>query len=101
MAAYSGWTLRSDLPMGVTVPAAVAAADRTLSDSGYTVTARDATSDSGRVVGRPPDTKLFRRVVVETRRMRAGSRVAITIEPGGDETLSREILERMLSRLGY
>lgn len=97
---YAGGTLTSALPDGVPVASVVAAGDRALESAGYTVTARDATIDRGRVVARPPDRRLGRKVLIDARRRGDGAAVAIRMEPGGDEGVSREILERMLSRLG-
>ena len=68
------------------------------------MTARDETLDRGRVVARPADRRLTRRVVVEIKRISGpsgdGARVTIQFQPSGDESGSRDILERMLTRLG-
>jgi hypothetical protein len=98
---YQAKSLQSELPGSVPPQSVRAAAERTLSARGYTVTTSEATNDRARVVGRPPDGRLFRRVVVGSSLSAGGTRVAVTIEPGGNETTAREILESMLTLLGH
>jgi len=100
-ATYFGGGLSANLPAGVRVPAVVAAADEALGSAGYVVTARDVTLDRGRVVARAADPRLSgRRVLVRAFPHGDGSRATIRVEPGGDPAMSREIMERMLTRLG-
>jgi hypothetical protein len=100
LASYQGQTLVSALPSGARVPSAVAAADQALESSGYTVTARETTTHLGRVVARVPDRRLGRIVTIDIAGQGDGSVVEIRMDPGGNENASRDLLERMLTRLG-
>lgn len=100
LAIYQGKTLHSELPEGVPPGAVRAAAERVLTGRGYTVTSSEATEDRTRVVARPPDSRLFRRIVIGSSLSRNGTRVAVTIEPNGNETTARDMLENVLTLLG-
>lgn len=100
LAIYQGRTLHSELPEEVPPAAVRAAAERVLTGRGYTITSSEATEDRTRVVARTPDSRLFRRVVVGSSLSRNGTRVAVTIEPDGNETTARDMLENVLTLLG-
>jgi hypothetical protein len=100
LAAFDQGALHAELPAEVPVHAVVAAAEMTLSRRGYTITASESTDDSGRVVARPADPKLMRKVTVTSRLTQTGTALTIRTNPGGNEHVSRDILERMLTRLG-
>lgn len=105
LAAYSGRTLSTELPDNVRVPAIIAAGESALLNRGYSIVTRDATIDKGRVVGRPSDGGLagyvgMDRVIISSKQSARGTRVWVTAEPLGDETLSRAVLDAILVRLG-
>lgn len=101
LAVYVNRTLESELPGTVRPQSVRAAAERVLTARGYTVTTSEATNDRTRVVARPSDTHLFRRVIIGSSLSTRGTRVGVTIEPGGNETTARDILESMLTLLGH
>jgi len=101
LAVYVNKTLESELPETVAPQSVRAAAERVLSGRGYTITTSEATADRTRVVGRPPDSRLFKRVIVGSSLSSRGTRVGVRIEPGGNETTARDILESMLTLLGH
>ncbi len=100
-AVYVGKTLQSELPVSIPPQSVRAAAERVLANRGYTITTSEATNDRTRVVGRPSDARLFRRVIIGSSLSPSGTRVGVKIDPGGNETTSRDILESMLTLLGH
>lgn len=100
LAAFDSGSLHTELPRTVPVHSAVAAAEMVLERRGYTITASESTDDRGRVVARPADAKLLRKITVTSRLTQTGTAVSIRTDPGGHEHISRDILERMLTRLG-
>lgn len=100
-AVYVARSLQSELPASIPPQSVRAAAERTLSARGYTITSTEATNDRARVVARPPDSRLFRRIVVGSSLSPGGTRVAVSIDPGGNETTARDVLESMLTLLGH
>lgn len=100
VAVYANKTLQTELPQTVPPQSVRAAAERLLRDRGYTITSSEATNDRTRVVARPPDSRLFRRIVVGSSLGSGGTRLSVHIEPGGNETTSRDMLEGMLTLLG-
>lgn len=100
-AVYAGKALQSELPGSIPPQSVRAAAESTLSARGYTITSTEATNDRTRVVARPPDSRLFRRIIVGSSFSSGGTRVAVTIEPGGNETTARQVLKSMLTVLGH
>jgi hypothetical protein len=100
LAAFDSGSLHAELPGSVPVQSAVAAASMVLERRGYTITASESTDDRGRVVARPADAKLLRKITVTSRLTQTGTAVSIRTDPGGHEHISRDILERMLTRLG-
>ncbi len=100
LAIYQGKTLHSEFPEAIPPASVRAAAERVLASRGYTITSSEATEDRTRVVARPPDSRLFHRVIVGSSLSRGGTRVALTIEPGGNETTARDMLESVLTLLG-
>ncbi|RMH12300.1 MAG: hypothetical protein D6695_07115 [Planctomycetota bacterium] len=101
LAIYQGKTLHSELPEHIAPGSVRAAAERVLRSRGYTITTSEATEDRTRVVARPPDARLFKRVIVGSSLSRGGTRVGVTIEPGGNETTARDMLESILTLLGH
>lgn len=100
LAIYQGKTLHSEFPDAVPPASVRAAAERVLAGRGYTITSSEATEDRSRVVARPPDPRLFHRIIVGSSLSSGGTRVAVTIEPGGNETTARDLLEGVLTLLG-
>ncbi len=100
-AVYVGKTLQSELPVNIPPQSVRAAAERVLTSRGYTITTTEATNDRARVVGRPSDSRLFRRVIIGSSLSANGTRVGVKIDPGGNETTARDILESMLTLLGH
>jgi hypothetical protein len=100
-AVYVGKTLQSVLPESIPPQSVRAAAERVLTARGYTITTTEATNDRTRVVGRPSDSKLFRRVIIGSSLAPQGTRIGVKIEPGGNETAARDILESILTLLGH
>jgi hypothetical protein len=98
---YAVDTLHSQLPEIVPPQSVRAAAERTLRARGYTITTSEATNDRTRVVARPPDARLFKRVIVGSSLAPQGTRVSVHIEPGGNETTSRDMLDSILTLLGH
>ncbi|MFG0286013.1 MAG: hypothetical protein ACF8R7_16470 [Phycisphaerales bacterium JB039] len=99
LASYSGRTLKAELPDRVRVPGTLAAAAGALIDRGYTLESREVTDDSGRIVALRPDAGTLERVVVRSRLTPRAVGISITLEPWGDEVLSRAILDDVLARL--
>ncbi len=100
-AVYVNKTLHSELPVTIPPPSVRAAAERVLHARGYTVTASEATNDRTRVVASPPRRQLFKKVTIGSSLTASGTRVGVTIEPGGNETTARDLLESMLTLLGH
>lgn len=100
-AVYVNRTLHSELPATVPPQSIRAAAERTLTSRGYTITSSEATNDRTRVVARPSDARLFKRVIIGSSLSPQGSRVGVKIEPGGNETTARDLMESMLTLLGH
>lgn len=100
-AVYVGKTLQSELPENIPPQSVRAAAERVLASRGYTITTTEATNDRTRVVGRPSDSRLFRRVIIGSSLGANGTRIGVKIEPGGNETTARDLLESMLTLLGH
>ncbi|MEM7621994.1 MAG: hypothetical protein AAF235_02185 [Planctomycetota bacterium] len=101
LAVYMGSSLSVRLPDGTFPPAVIAAADDALGAAGYVVTSRDTTAERGRVVGRTGTRKLgAQKVTVLARQSNRGTLVDIDIAPGGSEVVGRQMLERILNRLG-
>ena len=99
LASYSGRTLKAELPDRVRVPGSLAAAAGALVGRGYTIESREVTDDSGRIVARRPDAGRLEKVVVRSRLTPRAVGISITLEPWGDEVLSRAILDDVLTRL--
>ena len=93
-------SLHSTLPPEVSVHSVVAAAQMTLQRRGYTITASESTDDQGHVIARPADGRTISRVKITVRLVDGGTSVSIRTYPGGNEHVFRDILERMLTRLG-
>lgn len=100
LASFSGGTLYSTLPEEVPVQSVIAAGEMALERRGYVVTASESTDDAGRVVARPGDPNLLRKITIESRLVQGGTSVSVRTNPGGNEHISRDIFERMLTRLG-
>ena len=100
-AVYVNRSLQSQLPETVPPGSVRAAAERVLSARGYTITTSEATNDRTRVVARPSDSRLFKRVIISSSLSAGGTRVGVKIEPGGNETTARDLLESMLTLLGH
>ena len=102
-ATYFGRDLEAVLPADVTVPQAAAAAEATLLATGYVMAERTVVSGRARLVASAPDRSglpLDRTPVVVIKPVLNGTRTIVTVEPFGDEELSRRILDGMLARLG-
>ncbi|MAY74334.1 MAG: hypothetical protein CMJ31_06335 [Phycisphaerae bacterium] len=99
-AVYSNNGLTGALPPQVRVPSVIAAADQAMGSAGYIVTARDVTLHRGRLVARPPDRRLGRKINIEAREGRDATVFTLVMKPSGDEATSRDIFERVLTRLG-
>lgn len=99
-AIYLGDSLFAEIDPAIPVRSVVAAAELVLEQRGYTITAAEATADRGRVVARPSDPRLGRKVTVTARLGFASTNVAVNFNPGGNEAISRDIFERILTRLG-
>lgn len=100
LAAYQSGGLHAELPREVPVQSAIAAGEMALERRGYIITATEATDDRGRVVARPADARLLRKITITSRLTQTGTAVTVRTDPGGHEHISRDILERMLTRLG-
>lgn len=99
-AAYSAGTLSADLPSTVRVQAAIAAAESALRDRGYTIGTRRATEDTGFVEAKAPRAGWLEKTTVAAKISGGGTRVTVNVEPWGDQSLSRAILDDVLKRLG-
>ncbi len=97
---YSAGSLSAELPPDVPVHSVIAAARMALERRGYVVTAAESTDDAGRVVARPGDPKLLRKVTVSSHLRTNATMITVRTNPGGDESFERDILERVLTRLG-
>lgn len=99
-ASYQFRTLSADLPAGVSVRSAAAAGESALRSRGYIVTRADTTSDRARIEAKAHGDGWLDKVVFEARIAGAGTRAGFTVEPFGDETASRALMDAMLARLG-
>ena len=100
MAVFTTGTLHTTVPPDVPVHSVMAAAEMALERRGYTVTSTDATDDHGHVVARPNDGRGISKVTISARLVDDGTGISIRTYPGGHEHAARDILERMLTRLG-
>jgi hypothetical protein len=100
MAVYTLGSLHTTVPPDVPVHSVIAAAEMAVERRGYTVTSSDATDDKGHVVARPRDGRGISKVSITARLVDDGTGISIRTYPGGHEHASRDILERMLTRLG-
>lgn len=98
-AVYDLGTLTADLPRDLPTQSVIAAAEASLRRRGYTITASESTTDAGRVVARPPGSKLHHKVTVRARVLHGVTRTTVEAVPQ-DEAFSRAVLESMLTRLG-
>lgn len=101
LAVYRMGTLHTTLPPDVPVHSVIAAAEMVLERRGYTVTSTDATDDRGHVVARPNDGRQISKVNITSRLVDGGTAISIRTYPGGHEHVARDMLERMLTRLGH
>lgn len=101
LAVYRMGTLHTTLPPDVPVHSVIAAGEMALERRGYTVTETDATDDRGHVIARPNDGRQISKVRVTSRLVDGGTAISVRTYPGGHEHVSRDILERMLTRLGH
>ena len=99
-ASYRFRSLSADLTDGVSVRAAAAAGESALRSRGYVVTRSDTTSDHARIEAKSHGAGTFSKVVFEARAIGGGSRVSVTSEPFGNESVSRSLLDAVLARLG-
>jgi hypothetical protein len=100
LAVYRMGTLHSTLPREIPVHSVIAAGEMTLERRGYTVTSTDATDDRGHVVARPRDGRQISKVHLTSRLVDGGTAISIRTYPGGHEQVARDLLERILTRLG-
>lgn len=98
-ATYYLGTLVADLPESVRVPAVIAAARAALAGRGYSAVP-ETTHRSGRVVGAAPVSGILDKVTVSAREIPGATRVEVKIDPFGDQTESRAILDAVLVLLG-
>lgn len=99
-AAYSLGVLECELPDAVRVPAIMAAAEGALRGRGYSISSKASTDDRGRIYARAPRDSSVEGVSIEARVTSTGHRVSIHIDPLGDDTRSRVLLDDVLARLG-
>lgn len=100
LAVYRMGTLHCSLPQEIPVHSIIAAAEMAVERRGYIVTSVDATDDRGHVVARPADGRQISKVTITSRLINNATAVSIRTKPGGHEHVCRDILERMLTRLG-
>jgi hypothetical protein len=99
-ATYSTGTLTSTLPDTARVPAIIAAADQTLRARGYAVQRSNATEEVGEIVANAPRYNNYPRVKLRALRQSGGTNVEVSVEPFGDQELSRSVLDGVLQKLG-
>jgi len=99
-ASYQFRSLSADLPEGVSIRAAAAAAQSALRSRGYVITRSDTTSDRARIEAKSHGDGWLDKVVFEASLAGAGPRASFTSEPFGDEAASRALMDAMLARLG-
>jgi hypothetical protein len=104
LATYSIPTLKTELPPDVAVESIAAAATAVLEARGYTIERSDVSSDRATISAKMPgDGELSRgldRTVVRSRITGAGTGLTVTVEPWGEEMISRALLDAILARLG-
>jgi hypothetical protein len=104
LATYSIPTLKTELPPEVAVESIAAAATVVLESRGYTIERSDVSSDRATVSAKMPGdgdlSRGFDRTTVRARVTGAGTGLTITVEPWGDEMISRALLDAILARLG-
>ncbi len=104
---YAYRTLRTTLYERPAIRGVAAATNATLRDRGYTVAVNDANDDKARVEAWPSATtgrwgeKPFDRVIVNILPVKAGTQIQVTIDPAGNQAMSRAILDDILGRIGY
>ncbi len=100
-------TLRTTLYERPPIRGVAAATNVALRDRGYTVAVNDASDDKARIEAWPSATtgrwgeKPFDRVIVNILPVKAGTQVQVTIDPAGNQAMSRAILDDILGRIGY
>jgi hypothetical protein len=99
-ASYSGITLSSDLPGSARIPAVIAAADQTLRARGYAVQRTTATEEAGEILANAPRYNNYPRVRLRASRVEGATHVDVSVEPFGDQELSRSVLDGVLQKLG-
>jgi len=99
-ASYSTRTLSASLPDTARVPAIIAAADQTLRARGYAVQKSSATEEAGEIIANAPRYNNYPRVRLRATRMTDATQVEVTVEPFGDQELSRSVLDGVLQKLG-
>ena len=100
MAVYQMGSLHTTVPPDVPVHSVIAAAEMALERRGYTITSTDATDDQGHVIARPNDGRSITKVRVSARLVDDGTGITVRTYPGGNDHASRDILERIFTRLG-
>ncbi|MGD9790688.1 MAG: hypothetical protein AB7Q00_12175 [Phycisphaerales bacterium] len=100
IATYKTRTLVADLPASASVPAVIAAAQDNFIGRGYSIPTSSTTDDVGMVVGIPPRTSDFPRVVVRATAQGDHTHVEIINEPLPDQSLARSVLDGILEQLG-
>lgn len=99
-AQYAFGALTCDLGMDVRIEEVASAAEESLRLRGYSVSSRTVTSDKARLEAKSAGDGWLQKAVVESWVTSRGIRVWIKIEPFGDDSASRSILDDMLAMLG-
>ncbi len=99
-AGYSFGTLTCDLGIEVTTEQVASAAEESLRLRGYSVTSRTVTADHARVVGKSAGDGWLKQAVIESNLTAEGNRLRVRAEPWGNESMSRAILDSVLSMMG-
>jgi len=95
-----GQGLSSALPAETPVPAVVAAATDVLSERGLVVIESTATLDHGRVIAQPNFSGHARETVVRVKRTLNTTEVRVASGLGEGGGVERDILEKILTRIG-
>jgi hypothetical protein len=99
-ASFYGRTLTAEIPGAVPVQAVSSAAQSALRARGYTITSASASGDYTRVTAATPRAGILDQLVVRGRLSSDATRIEVTVEPFGDETRSRAVLDAILASLG-
>lgn len=99
-ASFNVRALRTELPYEYAVPTVAAAGEAALRARGYTISGKSVNKDAARLCANAPDDGWLEQTVFESYVTPNGTGISIRVEPMGNESTSRSIMDDVLARLG-